>query len=170
MQFSNFPNTISGYPWSYASNLPEWFNIILYMQQLFIEFLLCAKWFSRYFFVDKQCYIVIENVNADVRPPRFKSLLHFLLARYIIPLSFNFLIFIMGIIIKFQYQMLLKFVCVCCFDQYLGCYKHFINVNDMNHYDIVNTTTSAINIIHINVELAFSRNFQAFFSEKIVNW
>lgn len=39
----------------------------------------------------------------------------------------------------------------------------------MNHYDIVNTTTSAINIIHINVELAFSRNFQAFFSEKIVN-
>lgn len=39
----------------------------------------------------------------------------------------------------------------------------------MNHYDIGNTTTSAINIIHINVALAFSRNFQAFFSEKIVN-
>lgn len=118
------------------------------------------------------CYIVIENVDADLRPPRFKSLLHFLLARYLIPLSFSFLIFRMGIIIKFQYQMLLKFkwVCVCCFDQYLGCYKDFINVNDMNHYNIVNTTTSAINIIHINVELAFSRNFQAFFSEKIVNW
>lgn len=68
--------------------------------------------------------------------------------------------------------MLLKFkwLCVCCFDQYLACYKHFINVNDMNHYDIGNTTTSAINIIHINVALAFSRNCQAFFSEKIDSW
>lgn len=161
MQFSNFPNSISGYLWSYAGNLPEWFNIILFMQQLFIEFLLCAKWFSRYFCVDKQCYVVIENVNADVRPPRFKSSLHFLLARDLIPFSFSFLIFRMGIIIKFQYHMLLKFkwVCICCFGQYLACYKHFINVNDMNHYNIKNTTTSAMNIIHINVELAFSRKF-----------
>ena len=113
------------------------------------------------FVLIKQCYVVIENVNADVRPPRFKSSLHFLLARHLIPLSFSFLIFRMGIIIKFQYQMLLKFkwMCICCFGQYLACYKHFINVNDMNHYDIMNTTSSAMNIIHINVELAFSRNF-----------
>lgn len=52
---------------------------------------------------------------------------------------------------------------MCYFDQCLACYKHFVNVN---HYDVVmNTTTSAINIIHVNIELAFSRNFQAVFSK-----